>query len=105
MGVELWGRNVASFDSLDLRFDSEGSIDLQGVLVGLLNNQMRCCNSGEQEMAAGGFLARFLAAGNSPVELIVVSSSDRNRARGHGVWVTITEQQTIEPNTLNAIEG
>ncbi|CAI9271393.1 unnamed protein product [Lactuca saligna] len=94
MGVELWGRNVTSFDSLDLRFNSDGSIDLQRVLIG-----------GEQEIAVGGFLARFLSAGSSLVELIVVSNNDRNRARGHGVWVIFTEQQTIEPNTLNAIEG
>ncbi|CAI9287153.1 unnamed protein product [Lactuca saligna] len=77
-GVEFRRRKVTSYDSLDLRFDSEGSNDLQGVLVGLLNNQMRCWNDGEQEMEAGGFLAHFLSAGNSPVELFLVSNNNRN---------------------------
>ena len=54
---------------------------------------MRCWNGGEQEMAAGGFLARFLSAGSSPVELFLASSSSRIDQEGKGVWVTITKER------------
>ena len=84
MGAEFRGRKVTSIDSLDSRFDSEEGNDLEGVLVGMLSNRMRCWNNSEQEMAAGGFLARFLSAGSSPVELFLVSNNNRNRARGQG---------------------